>query len=206
VDENPGRADYATELAQTFLSIGSMLGNSRRFKDAQVWHDRAIAILAPLLKNEPEDAKVREALFHTHVGRAMNFEELKLYPEAVKDRARAFELAPPEAKTEYLMRLMNCRARAGQFEAALKDADELAKDDSKDAKNFVYDCACIYGLAHAKTKDDKQAARAVELLRQAVAKGFRDVAHMKQDTDLDSLRARDDFRKLVAELEKEKSP
>ena len=28
-----------------------------------------------------------------------------------------------------------------------------------------------------------------------------DVAHMKKDTDLDPLRQRDDFQKLVAELE-----
>jgi hypothetical protein len=46
-----------------------------------------------------------------------------------------------------------------------------------------------------------QAARAVELLRQAVAKGYRDVADMKKQPHLDSLRARADFRQLLAELE-----
>jgi hypothetical protein len=43
--------------------------------------------------------------------------------------------------------------------------------------------------------------RAVELLRQAVAKGFWDVDSMKKDTDLDGLRGRDDFKKLMAQLE-----
>jgi hypothetical protein len=39
-------------------------------------------------------------------------------------------------------------------------------------------------------------------LRQALAKGYQDAAHMQKDTDLDPLRGRDDFRKLLAELDK----
>jgi len=31
--------------------------------------------------------------------------------------------------------------------------------------------------------------------------GYKDVAHMKKDTDLGPLRQREDFRKLVAELD-----
>jgi hypothetical protein len=38
-------------------------------------------------------------------------------------------------------------------------------------------------------------------LRQAFFKGYKDAAHMKQDRDLDALRGRDDFKKLLAELE-----
>ena len=38
-------------------------------------------------------------------------------------------------------------------------------------------------------------------LKQAVASGFSDIAHMKKDKDLDALRSRADFKKLLAELE-----
>ena len=41
----------------------------------------------------------------------------------------------------------------------------------------------------------------MKLLRDAVSKGYKDVAHMKKDADIDPLRQRDDFRKLIAELE-----
>ncbi len=55
------------------------------------------------------------------------------------------------------------------------------------------------------TGDDAQveqyAARAVELLRQAVAKGYKDVGHLKKDPDLDAQRQREDFKKLLRELE-----
>ncbi len=41
----------------------------------------------------------------------------------------------------------------------------------------------------------------MKMLREAVSKGYKDVAQMKKDTDLDPLRQREDFQKLVAELE-----
>jgi hypothetical protein len=33
-----------------------------------------------------------------------------------------------------------------------------------------------------------------------VSKGYKDVPHLKKDTDLDPLRQREDFQKLLAEL------
>ena len=43
-------------------------------------------------------------------------------------------------------------------------------------------------------------------MRQAVQNGYKDAAHMKKDTDLDSLRDRADFRTLLAVLEKKFPP
>jgi hypothetical protein len=42
------------------------------------------------------------------------------------------------------------------------------------------------------------------LLRQAVKNGCKDVATMKKDTDLDSLRQREDFQQLLRDLEAKK--
>jgi hypothetical protein len=39
------------------------------------------------------------------------------------------------------------------------------------------------------------------VLREATRHGYKDVAHLKKDKDLDPLRSRDDFRKLLADLE-----
>jgi hypothetical protein len=44
---------------------------------------------------------------------------------------------------------------------------------------------------------------APKLLKTAVGKGWKNAARMKKDTDLDTLRERADFTKLVAELEAE---
>ncbi len=42
---------------------------------------------------------------------------------------------------------------------------------------------------------------ALKMLQAAVAKGYKDAAHMKKDKDLDPLRGREDFKKLLAEVE-----
>jgi hypothetical protein len=46
----------------------------------------------------------------------------------------------------------------------------------------------------------------MELLHKAVKAGYRNAVHMKKDTDLDLLRGRDDFKKLLAELEAKSPP
>jgi tetratricopeptide (TPR) repeat protein len=53
---------------------------------------------------------------------------------------------------------------------------------------------------------DDEADRAMDWLKQAVTAGFKNAAHMKQDKDLDAVRGRDDFKKLMAELEGAKAP
>jgi hypothetical protein len=69
-----------------------------------------------------------------------------------------------------------------------------------------YDFACVYALASGKAADKKQeyADRAMQLLREAVKAGFNDAAHMAKDKDLDGLRPRDDFKKLLESLAKPK--
>ena len=64
------------------------------------------------------------------------------------------------------------------------------------------------GARHDKLDDNqrKEAAQfygeqAMKLLRDAVSKGWKNVAHMKTDTDLDPLRQREDYKKLIAEHE-----
>jgi hypothetical protein len=68
---------------------------------------------------------------------------------------------------------------------------------------------CVPVVAQHDQLDDKQRGEAAQfyadatmkLLREAVGKGWKNVAHMKKDTDLDPLRQRQDFQKLIAELE-----
>jgi serine/threonine-protein kinase len=48
---------------------------------------------------------------------------------------------------------------------------------------------------------ERLANRALEFLRQAIAKGYENLAVLKTDKDLDSLRSRQDFNKLVHDVE-----
>ena len=106
-------------------------------------------------------------------------------------------------------------AHAGLLEPqdALRTA-ETRRDVGWDAPADAYYAACFLSpcvpivARHDKldATQRKEAAQlygdaAMKLLRDAVSKGYKGVAHMKKDTDLDPLRQREDYQKLVAELE-----
>jgi hypothetical protein len=59
--------------------------------------------------------------------------------------------------------------------------------------------------ADAARLAEEESDRAMAWLKQAVAAGYKDAAQMRQDKDLDPLRERDDFKKLLVELE-QKAP
>jgi hypothetical protein len=81
---------------------------------------------------------------------------------------------------------------------------------------FLFELACLRameaGLAGKEgsgvpaTAAPAKADKAMEVLRQAVADGYRSLYELRTDSGLDSLRQRDDFRKLVAELETKSGP
>jgi hypothetical protein len=100
----------------------------------------------------------------------------------------------------------------------LDKAEAALKSIPKESLNGVglYNLACAYAISAAKlgTNSEKRAdaaerqtlapeyaTRAMDVLRQAAAKGFGDVRLIQTDHDLDALRSRDDFKKLLAELE-----
>ena len=77
----------------------------------------------------------------------------------------------------------------------------------------LYDAACMRAVtaavlratdksAAAAKQADAEADRAVAWLKQAIAAGYKNAAHIKKDPDLDPLRSREDFKKLLRELEK----
>jgi len=108
-------------------------------------------------------------------------------------------------------------SRLGHF-AKAKDAagcrqtaemwDQLKRTDSESLYNAACFRAITAAVFRANAKSEKgtkdaaaEADRAVAWLKQAVAAGYKDVANMKKDKDLDELRGREDFKKLMAKLE-----
>jgi hypothetical protein len=67
----------------------------------------------------------------------------------------------------------------------------------------------VPAVAHHDKLDEKHLNEAVQfygdaammMIRHAVSKGYKDAAQMKTDTELDPLRQREDFKKLISELE-----
>ena len=53
-----------------------------------------------------------------------------------------------------------------------------------------------------KEDREKCAERSIDLLRRAVAKGYKDVEKLKVDKEFNALREREDFKKLISEMTK----
>ncbi len=101
----------------------------------------------------------------------------------------------------------------GDHVAAATTAEELAGFSWARASD-IYNAACALALCvPAAEKDTKlseaerqrqartYADRSLALLRQAITKGYKNVAHMKQDPDLKPLHGRPEFQQIVQELE-----
>jgi hypothetical protein len=93
--------------------------------------------------------------------------------------------------------------------AAASQLLQAAVDPANDAYNAACCLARCVPLAehdgHLADAQRKELARsysdqAMAALRRAFQNGCQDAAHLKTDRDLDALRDRDDFRKLLARL------
>jgi tetratricopeptide (TPR) repeat protein len=103
-------------------------------------------------------------------------------------------------------------AKQGNHARATEEVEAVARRDGLTNGN-VYDLACLCSRSSAAAgQDDRLSAadrarlkahhaeRAMGFLRKAVAKGYRKPAVMRTDHDLDAIRDREDFRKLLADI------
>lgn len=127
--------------------------------------------------------------------------------QALKDLD--FALQQPAAEVPLLLDMrVRFLLKEQKLPAAVGTAAKI-KELAGNKPEQLYDAACAYALCAGAARNpvanapglEKLAEEAMALMKQAVAKGYKDAAHMKQDKDLDALRERDDFKKLLAELE-----
>jgi tetratricopeptide (TPR) repeat protein len=165
----------AVALGGSYCNLGHLEMARSKPATALEWYAKAVATLRPVLVQEPRLVQARQFLRNTHIGQAEALSKLGRHAEAT---------------------------------AAVEKLLELESSDAR----ILYNAACIYALAAARVataaapttsplQAEQHARRAVALLRQAVQQGFKDLALLKKDTDLDGLRQRADFRRLLADLE-----
>jgi tetratricopeptide (TPR) repeat protein len=221
----PTRPDFRQYLAATLGNLGYVFEATDRLKETEEAYTAAVAInkqLAaefadqPDLRNELSSALGNLAFFHLE---RRDFETAKsLLDEALPHHEAALKASPanPTYRSSYRNNrgaLIDVCAGLGDQAGAIGIAQQL-RDLGWDPGADAYDAArdlslCIPIVAKnekaSQEERDKQAAfygdGAVKMLRDAVAKGFKDADRMKNDNGLDALRQRDDFKKLLTELE-----
>jgi tetratricopeptide (TPR) repeat protein len=198
---------YVLGLIQSNLGE-SILHVSKEPEKALPWYDKGIATEEEALRRGGSITRVQVGLMFAHHGRAAALSALQRHAEALKDYDKMVELAPePERPYQRSIRAAG-RVRAGQVAPAIEEAEELAKNADS---GVLYNLACVYALASVPTNANpisseqqaKYAERAIALLRQVVVKGGTNANEMKNDDDLKPLHQRDDFQKLLREMQKE---
>jgi eukaryotic-like serine/threonine-protein kinase len=206
VTEFPSVPEFRIDLGGSYCDFGALVGNRRQPGESLEWFERAIRTLTPVYEQDHRLVEARQFLRNSHWSRAYTYDRLLKFTEAIKDWDKAIELSPMEEKAGHRAARAASRLRAGQVAEAVAEVAELTKNDSWPAGSW-YNFACVYSVASGKSAVKKQeyADRAMELLRNAVKAGWRDAAHMAKDTDLDPIRGREDFKKLIEGLAKKSS-
>jgi serine/threonine-protein kinase len=225
---NPSLPQFQEDLAACHMEIASVQRQLGRLPEALASAQAALAIRAQLVRADPALAQRQMDLANSYVELADAQRQAGRRDEALASLRQAIAiqegLVRDHADAErHQTDLANVRlvravvlAQGGQHAEAVAEARAAAERNAHKGP-ILYNAACVYAMSSAAARKDEHiaaperdqhaeqyAAAAVQLLRQARDAGFFrtafGVSNLRQDTDLDPLRQRDDFKKLLAEL------
>jgi len=226
IDDNPKVTKYRREQAVCFMQLGIIEFDNRQWDVASSFYKNALELWKRLVEDHPEIVEYRNNLAGTLVNlgqvalKEKNQADAKAYlEEAIPYHKECINKNPKnreyrqyyrenlDTMADVLLQLKN-HAQLSKVAEQLEGIGLLEPGDSYKAARLTSLCVQL-----AKNDDNlsetvridlakQYSDQAMMLLQGAVRKGFKDVARVKKDTDLEPLRQREDFNKLMAELEK----
>jgi tetratricopeptide (TPR) repeat protein len=209
-DDDPRDARAQYDLFVTYWKLGAVEKDRYEYSTATNWFSKARTVVEPL--HEAGKLTMEQKQWIPLVAQEIDF--CTSAEKAVADLD--FALKQPETLVPQLLaariRAWHQKSKHAEVAATADKFHTLADLPGNAAGNNIYIAAKGYALASTcADADDKtkqaHAAKAVALLKEARDKGFfkakTNVEHAKKDPDLDALRQRDDFKALLAELEKD---
>ena len=207
--ERPDAWAVKNDLGLSYNNQGSMrfpLG--RDAKAAREVHRKALKVFRKRVRGIPLDLESKPTLAMTlyyeatcalHLGeKAAADAGYRECLKILKELANEPKAKQPQAE------LMLALARCGEHAEAAKIAGELVKTPPKDEGLYVQS-ACGYALAAAAAAGDAKLVqgytkRAVECLRAAKDRGWKDVSRLETDTDLEPIRNDPAFQAVLGEF------
>jgi tetratricopeptide (TPR) repeat protein len=224
VKSNPAITDFQNRFALVCTDYASLLTELHRFDEVPRLREKAMSALDRLVRDNPNVAEFRivragalvaMGVDHQVAGRPA--EAIPQIRQGIAEERRLLSEFPASPQIRRLLgaaytRLSIASCDLGLLEdvvATSKLQRELWAWDAVGLYNVACGlslCMPIVGQEKDPIKGDAEARRrsigdrAMEVLKESVAAGFKEVEHMKVDTDLDPLRDREDFRTLLREL------
>jgi serine/threonine protein kinase len=219
VEQHPKHLDYAITLWRSCTNLGDVLRDSGNAETALPFYKRSITGLTEILNRAPREPNAKQSLAGAFFGRAEALGKLARHSEAIPDWDRAVELDNGKWQGLYRLRRATALARARDHVRAMREANDLVLSvDAASAERDYYALAVVGALAAAAAGSDTQlpeperarlvdqdAAIAIDLLRRAVAKGYRNLEQLASDKDFDALRSRASFRNLLRKMQEDRT-
>jgi tetratricopeptide (TPR) repeat protein len=218
IKANPSVIRNQDQLRSNYIRVGDIERRAGRASEALTAYQRAREIASGLANAHPENPDFWSYVGDLQVTMGKPSEALESFDRALaiqRKRARANpsaldfqrDLADTIRRRGYALRKAN---RLVEAVAAYRESIKILEGLSQHVGDDLYNMACGQALlsqiapetGSGLTMADARAEgeRAMATLRRAIAAGYRDVANMRQDSDIDSLRKRPDFQKLMADL------
>jgi tetratricopeptide (TPR) repeat protein len=209
----PNVPQHAIDLAGGYCNLGNWLQIGGESAAALDWFQKAIATLEPVVAKEPRLVDGREFLRNSYEGRAEALVNLGRPAEATRAWERALELDDGGRKAIFRLQIARNKKDAAGCLAAAAEHEARKPTDA----GGLYNAGCFRAVCAAVIREDpktptadaprlakEQADLAMAWLHKAVAAGYKNARHMKQDKELLALSDRADFKKLLADLEMKK--
>jgi tetratricopeptide (TPR) repeat protein len=217
IKDNRKDADQIAILqGANFLGRAMVSSKKQEWAEALSWVNRGIDHLKASIKTGDANPTLasRANLF---LGmRAQTFYELRKFPEALKDVDQV--LANNGDRMSFGLLRCGILARSGAHGDGVASLERILAGVKEQPPELLMDAASVYSVAldglakdeglSAKQKEDQArvyAARSVELLRQAVKAGYKNLDKLRDagpagDRDLVPLRSRAEFKQFLREL------
>jgi tetratricopeptide (TPR) repeat protein len=176
-DANPTVPEYQRQVANSHNNLGQLLARQKRFAEALTHLDAGLAMRQKLAQTDPKNTVNANNLGYSHAYRGWALVRSGQLSKAAADLRQAVELwakepvSNPQTPFERSRALALLAGLGGEANSGVTKAEAAAFAD-----------------------------QAVAAFQDAVKAGWRDFHDLKEP-DFDPLRGRDDFKKLLAELE-----
>jgi tetratricopeptide (TPR) repeat protein len=222
--ESPKAPGCREDLANALNNLASTLADSGQKAEAEKTYQRAVALLEPIVAEFPTRAAFANLLgqvLHNMGELVMDRNALPearaLFERAIRHQSSAVKINSKRRWARMLssdyVGLAEVLLRQNDHAAAVRQADDLARLYPKEWEE-AYNSACILSRSAPLAEKDSRlsevkrrelsrsyADRAIERLRTAVQKGFKDAEGLKKDKDFEPVRNREDFKKIARDLE-----
>jgi eukaryotic-like serine/threonine-protein kinase len=224
-DESDALPEYRQSLAQSYFTLAMAYRDQAKTEEAEAAGQQAVEIYEKLTKEHPDVLDYAYGVGRCYVDWGITASRAGRPDAGVARCDQAIAIlegvvdgglgaARNQLLNARIARTL-CLATGGDHAQATAEAEALARQEEL-LSILLYDICCVFSRASAAVdRDDRlspadrarlkarYADRAMDFLRQAVAKGWRHPEAIKRDPDIQVLRARGDFHKLLAELEAE---